>query len=417
MVCAFVGGNIVSMKIVTYVLALVLLVCVNTNTSFALDESAHVDIRGLNTYWVNGLNNNIRVINFNGNIKYFKECKMKLDETSEIKRIIENYFGEYLNNKFLFDKDLLTQAILDNENKEKFLNAGFLWDKNSNLSKYIRNDIDSSPLGISNDVAKKLTVDLKDFLLYSSRELVHRHISSNIVEGELQTNLAVKQIATYKLAKLFGIDFLVVKSKFIKLITDYGEKFGVLTDKATGINSETINTPDLTIDPKFQRDLTSLQILDTITNEQDHSPFNCSFQIKNGKLISITAFDNEGSFGLDTNLHKGGLCWNAVSPLLTENNSINLPHVNKVLAEKLLAIKSNDIVKILKDLLSDAQIDSCVKRFESLKSALANTISQDNNYLLDDENWSRNTILQEISGNYGNTYLTHYLKKLNISVK
>lgn len=228
--------------------------------------------------------------------------------------------------------------------------------------------------------------------------------------------MAVRQISTYRLAKLFDIDFLVVKSEFVKLITDYGEKIGFLTDEAAGINGEKINETDLTIDHKFQNHLTSLQILDTITNEQDHSPFNCSFQVENNRLIGITAFDNEECFGLNTNLQKG-LCWNVVLPLLTENNRINLPHVNKALAEKLLTIESNDIVKILEDLLSDTQIDSCIKRFEVLKSALANTISQDNNYLLDDTNWPRDTILQEIFGNYGNTYLMHYLKKLNISVK
>ncbi len=150
-----------------------------------------------------------------------------------------------------------------------------------------------------------MTIDLKDFLLYSSRELVHRRISPNIVEGELQANLSVKQIATYRLTKLFGVDFLVVKSEFVKLITNYGEKFGVLTDEAAGISGGKINNTDLTIDPKFQRNLTSLQILYTTTNEQDHSPFNCSFQVKNGRLIGLTAFDNEGCFGLNTDLKKG----------------------------------------------------------------------------------------------------------------
>ena len=96
-----------SIKIVNYVLALLLFVCGSADTAVALEESACIDTRGLNIFWASGLNNNVRVIDFNGNIKYFKECKMKLDETSEIKRIIENYFGEYLNNKFLFDKTLL----------------------------------------------------------------------------------------------------------------------------------------------------------------------------------------------------------------------------------------------------------------------------------------------------------------------
>lgn len=77
------------MKIfVNCVLTFLLLVYGSADTVVALEESACIDIRRLNTSWVNGLNNNVRVIDFNSSIKYFKEYKMKLDEMSEIKRII-----------------------------------------------------------------------------------------------------------------------------------------------------------------------------------------------------------------------------------------------------------------------------------------------------------------------------------------
>lgn len=380
---------------------------------FGLESSKCIDIRNFDISWTNGLNNNLMVINFNGDIKYFKECKKKLSKEAEAQRIVSSYFDEYLFNKSSSDKHLLSETLRNADNLEKFISAGFLWDRNSNLSRYLGGSINSDALGIPCSIAEKVEIDLKDFFLYASRELVHRCISTGIADGELQTNLAVKQIGTYRLAKLFGIDNLVVKSEFVKLITLDNEKLGVLTDKAMGISAENFGELNCSVDPKFQRDLTCLQILDTITNEQDHNPDNCLFEVKDGRLVSLTAFDNEGCFGLNTNLHKG-LCWGAVSPLLNKENMINLPHVSKSLAGKILSVESDDIRENLEDLLSNDQIDSCIKRFDCLKEALVNTISVNNNFLLDDDQWSDDTILQEISGEYDNTYLNHFLKKIGI---
>ena len=238
----------------------------------------------------------------------------------------------------------------------------------------------------------------------------------DIKEGEFQTNLAVKQLATYKLAKLFGIDNIVVKTEFVKLITDHGEKLGILTNQASGVSKSKIEEIDPEVNAKFQKEITNLQILDSITNEQDHNPENCFFKISDGQLVGVMAFDNEGGFALKTNLQQG-LCWNVISPILTKNNKINLPHVSKSLAEKILATEDEDIKKALADLLSDKQMSCVIARFNFLKSALTNTISENDDFLLTDEQWCKNTILQEISGNYGKTYLVHFLNQLNAKIK
>lgn len=405
------------MKFKYHIFLLVFLLTISKNVTigYALEPSNCIDVRGLHMSWVNGLNNNIRVINCNDGVKYFKECKKKLDESSEVKRIINEYFDEYLSGSFLNDKKLLIET-LSGSNLEKFISAGFLWNKDSNLSKYIKGNVDSSFLGIPNCIAEKLKINLKDFFLYSSRELVHRCISSNIEEGEFQTNLAVKQLATYELAKWFGIDKIVVKTECVELITDHGKKLGVLTDQASGVSISDISKMNLEVNAKFQMELTDLQILDTITNEQDHNPGNCFLKVADGQLVGVTAFDNEGCFGQNTNLQRG-LCWNVTSPLVTENNKINLSHVSKSLAEKILDTEDEDIRKILGDLLSDNQINCVIIRFNCLKSALINTMSNDNDFLLTDEQWSNDTMSQEISGSYGNTYLVHFLKRLNLKIK
>lgn len=405
----------VKFKYYIFLLVFLLFISRDITIGYALEPSSYVDVRDLHISWTNGLNNNVRIINFNDGLKYFKECKKKLDKNSEVKRIINEYFDEYLSDSFLNDKKLLIESLSGN-NLEKFISAGFLWNKDSNLSKYIKGDIDSSLLGIPNCIAEKLKINLKDFFLYSSRELVHRYISSNIEEGEFQTNLAMKQLATYKLAKWFGIDNVVVETEFVRLITAHGEKVGILTNQASGVSSSEINKMNLEVNAKFQIELTNLQILDTITDEQDHNPGNCFFKIADGQLIGVTAFDNEGCFGLNTNLQKG-LCWNVTSSLVTKNNKINLPHISKSLAEKILATEDDDIRKILGDLLSDNQVNCVIIRLNCLKSALINTISDDDDFLLTAEQWSSDTMSQEISENYGNTYLVHFLKRLNPKIK
>ena len=405
------------MKSKCYIFLLVFLLFVGRNITigYALEPSSCIDARGLNVSWTSGLCNNVRVINFNDGVKYFKECKKKLDKKSEVKRIINEYFDEYLPEGFPDDRKLLIES-LSGDNLEKFVNAGFLWNKRSNLSKYIKGDIDSSFLGIPNYISKKLKINLKNFFLYSSRELSHRCISSDIKEGELQTSSAMKQLATYKLAKWFGIDNVVVKTKFVKLITDHGEKIGVLINQAPGFSESEINKMSLEVNAKFQRELTNLQILDTITNEQDHEPQNCSFKVAGTQLVGVAAFDNEGGFRADTKLQKG-LCWNETSSLVTKSNKINLPHVSKSLAEKILNTRADDIRKILGDLLSDNQVKCVIKRLDYLKSALTNTISGDDGFLLTDEQWCSDTISQEFSGKYGNTYLVYFLKHLNLKIK
>lgn len=380
---------------------------------YSLKTSGCFDARGLCFDWVSGCNNNIRVFKSNEGTKYFKECKPKVDIQCEIKRILDEYFDEYRPSSVFSDKKLLTQALSDSSNIKKFVSAGFLWDQKSYLSKYLKGEIDSSYLGIPINIAQKLNIDLKDFFLYSSRELIHRIISYDIPEGEYQTVLAAKQLATYKLAHYLELDNIVVKSEFVNLITDHGTKVGVITDKAEGIELPTSQNTNLEVNPKFQSEITNLQVLDTITNEQDHNPGNCNFKIIDNQLVGVVAFDNEGGFGLNTNLQKG-LCWGKTSPLITKNNTINLPHIGENLAKKILSTQNSDIDELFKNILSDNQLDSLKMRFNQVKTAIVNTIENNNNFLLADTNWSNDTLSEELHGNYGNTYLIHYLKKLGI---
>lgn len=105
---------------------------------------------------------------------------------------------------------------------------------------------------------------------------------------------------------------------------------------------------------------------------------------------------------------------NKITPLVTIDKKINLPHMSKNLAEKILKTTDLDIKNIFDDILSEDQINFAQKRFNCLKSSLINTISDNNNFLLLDYEWSKETVKNELYGNYGNTYLKYFCRKLNL---
>ena len=401
------------LKKILYVILGLSIINITTLTSNALEAKVCVDVKNNSISWISGLNNNVRVINFEDETKYFKECKKKLNLLSEVTRIIEEYFCEYIKKPDSPDKNCLIKCFQNSNNLNKFVNMGFILNKNSSLNRYVSQKADSSILGINPSTAMQLRINLKDFILYASRELITRQ-ASNVKEGELQTGLAVKQLATYELATYLGLESIVVKSEFAKLLTLNGEKYGVLSSKANGKEISEIITKSLKVSPSFQKELTCLQLLDTLSGEQDHGPPNCCIKIDNDNLSGVMAFDNEGGFDLSTNLKKG-LCWGKVPSLINfKTNKIALPHLSKEPVEKILNTKDEELNNIFKDLLSAQQLKSLKTRFSMLKSALENTIKNQPDFLLLDNQWSQNTVSKELSGKFGNTYLVHYCKFLGI---
>lgn len=384
-----------------------------TLASNALEAKCSIDVKNNSIAWTNGLNNNVRIINCEEGKKYFKECKKKLNSRLAVNRIIEEYFCEYINKPNSPDKNRLIKCFQNSTNLSKFLNMGFILDKKSNLNKYISRKADASLLGINSSIYNQLSIDLKDFILYASRELTIRN-ASMAKEGELQKGLAVKQLATYELAKYLGLESIVVKSEYVKLLTSHGEKVGVLSSKAEGKEVSEIKTKNLKITPSFQKELTCLQLLDTLSDEKDHGPPNCYIKMDKNNLLGVMAFDNEGGFGLSTNLNSG-LCWGAVPSIVnSKTNKITLPHLSKEVAEKILKSTNEEIEMIFKDLLTKKQINSLQSRFAILKSAIANTSKNQKDFLLLNDQWTQNTVSKELSKKFGNTYLVHYCKFLRI---
>lgn len=393
---------------------------------YAFEPTQFVDVKGKDISWAkDGAGSNVRIINYGIYKKYFKECKKKVDLHFEVQRIVNDYFCECLHDVLSENRQLILDTLSDESNFEKFVNMGFLWDKKSNVSKHVRGEVDSGFLGINNHIFEKSKISSKDFFSYSSREFYTRQYSFNIEEGTFQTTRAMKSLGTYKLAQHLGIEDVIVKTEPVKLLTDYSEKFGILTDEADGVYVSELYTMELEISPKFQLELTNLQILDSITGEHDHNPSNYRIKVKGNKLIGVSAFDNEECFFgkkedcywiapelTNLDLKKTGLCYNSISPIVTNDNKVNLPHMSRFLAEKILNTEDNDIDNILGDILAKEQIFSVKNRLKTLKLAIINTIKDNNDFLLSDEQWSYKTISKELSGDYGNTYLNYFCKTL-----
>ena len=108
---------------------------------------------------------------------------------------------------------------------------------------------------------------------------------------------------------------------------------------------------------------------------------------------------------------KKRLIWGKISPILNEDNKLNLPYMSKKLSEKILNTTDKDIDIIFKGVLSNDQINSFKIRFNKLKNAIIDKIKNDKKFLLSDEEWSDDTLKEELSGLYGNTYVVHFLSQ------
>ena len=53
------------------------LVCLGATVGCALQPSECIDARGLTISWIHGINNNIRILYINDEVKYFRECKKR----------------------------------------------------------------------------------------------------------------------------------------------------------------------------------------------------------------------------------------------------------------------------------------------------------------------------------------------------
>ena len=96
---------------------------------------------------------------------------------------------------------------------------------------------------------------------------------------------------------------------------------------------------------------------------------------------------------------------------MLENGLINLPHLDKDVAERILNVNYEDLQTTMSRYLNYFQLKALLCRFRLLQLAIKKSINASSNFLVDAKSWSLDCAKQELDGLFGKTSIWQYLNK------
>ncbi len=228
------------------------------------------------------------------------------------------------------------------------------------------------------------------------------------VRDKWQTYSASRGVATYQFSKLLKLEGLIPKTRYVNLEVENGRsRFGSFMDVAEGIHFDDYCNSNIThiITPALQRGLVMLNLLDCLTYEKDHRLNNYNVVTDNdGFATGVCAYDNDSPLCFFISPSPSFTTYAGCSPIIS-NGLINRPFMDRELAERILAIRPKEIRQCLEPYCNKLQIWAVGKRMKAVQAAMKKTIETRPGFLLNESGWNSDTILDELSGKWGKTYL------------
>ena len=172
-----------------------------------------------------------------------------------------------------------------------------------------------------------------------------------------------------------------------------------------GKKDQTLNAND----PKFQRDMNTLFLLDTLALQTDRHSGNFFIEAdENGNYKGLTGIDNDISFGTRESAYGK-----------KEANYSGLPKqmlIDRKVADKIRAVKKPELKWYFGDLLSEQEIEALWSRFQKLSTYIDEMESK--NLLVD--KWNEETAVKQVMmsegfmGKVGMDYYTRHITALNL---
>lgn len=350
---------------------------------------------------------NVCKLNIQNKEYYFRECKKHVKFEEYLRNLINEYVDSLEDNNPLKLEFLkVRNTLMKPDVVRKLFRMGIVNDRSSKISYFFKSN-DISIWGIQELENIELN-ELKDLFQYLWGEIYSYRLNAGLKKGLYQSFNASKSLATKKIADLLGIGYLIPEIELVKLVfPDGNEKIGTLMSAVNGIApKKMLYAEKQKITPKFQRDCNSLNVLDAICHERDHRPGNYFVRLNsNGEVDSLEAFDNDApmTFSLTGNINL--VTYWGSSPLLLSDGALNLVHVDKKLAQKILKLKDEEIVNSLKLILSKIQVWFVCKRIHKMQKAIKHTMQKSADFFISDTEWNEKTIKEELSSDTINSYL------------
>ena len=200
-------------------------------------------------------------------------------------------------------------------------------------------------------------------------------------------------------ARMLGIERLLTQSFFCRIkVEGLPELIGAMSSVAEGVDvRELKDNYQQVLTPNIAKDLTNLNIIDTICYEKDHRPGNYHVVLDDkGKAVSICSFDNDSPWSFSP---FGGASFEtyAGASILIKNGVINRPLIDENVSVKLQNLTQKEVYETLGVYLRENQLKACWKRISAIRRAISRT-------QFDQVGWTADILEKELSGRYGKTY-------------
>lgn len=359
---------------------------------------------------------NIISYEYEGRTYFFKECRKHSDFKSYIAESIADYFDLICNYSIKGKIRQIIEADIEHtRNLKKIRGINIFCYTDYSVNKFY-DGWNTEKIGLPslfNIYTKGDDIEILDFmnyyfvefLKYIRNEVYNYDVNKYLHKGEYQLFLSSHSVATKKLAQILNIGDIIPTVKYIKLIIDDAkEKVGICTEEAKDVCPLNLSKLDkCRISPNFQRRLLVLHIFDILCFQRDHKQENYFVKITDDSIVNdIEAFDNDSPMAFfplplvefETSMR--------CSPIIV-NGKYNRPYVCAEFAKALLEIDKKQLTELLKGDLSWLQIHMLNLRLRKMQNAIRTASWIEHN------EWNEATISEEIGGNFGNTYLNHYL--------
>lgn len=355
-----------------------------------------------------GISHNTYVIEKENNKLFFKETKKKLSMYETAKRAISEYFKDNYKDA---QKSMLI-SLLSEENLKKFIYMKTYGDGEAAKWLISEDKKDTSVLGFTEPLSDNFKTEvLPDFLHYAFAEFVQYRANKNREPGDLQINQLLGSLATSRISKILGLSDLIVKTEYVEIKPPSGKnKIGIIMDCAKGVPFKKLKMlENKTVNPLLQLSLSNLMILDAFCAQRDRSVGNYfTILSEDYNIIGINAYDNDLAFDNYIDLKTRNFVF---PPILHYDGTLTLPHMDKMLAYKILSLNYKDIYLCLKDLLNDSQIDATINRMHQIQNAIKQTMKKNKTFLIEPSEWNTQTMEEEFSIG-SDTYFKYFIKKL-----
>lgn len=199
-------------------------------------------------------------------------------------------------------------------------------------------------------------------------------------------HMASRNVAMHRLDKLLDAG-VIARAEFALYNSGEGIVKGSYMDKAKGKSADQLLNPMLddieagreesfdVNDPSFQQAMSRLQLIDTLAMQVDRHVGNFFIHRDEfGNVLSVTGIDNDMAFGAQTDLESKHKEYPGLSKL-----------VDKELAERIIALKPDELRMLMEDLLSPAEVDALIDRLIKLQTHLR----KESTRLLEKHEWSQ----------------------------